>query len=479
MINIFKRRAIDMTEGPILNKLIVYAIPLIIASLLQTAFHMADTFVLGIFADNGNVCVGAVSTTGSLTNMIISLFIGLSVGGNVMVARYIGAKNDQSVKKTIGTAIVLSLIAGGILVIVGIFCTRTMLTWINVSDVHIDLATKYLTIYLCGAPFMLLYNYCSNILRGSGDTVRPMLYITIGGAINVVLNIILVVLTPLDVEGVAIATVASNAFAGIACFIALLKNNSSVRFEWKYFKIYKEEFGELLKVGIPSGINSCLFGLSNTLIGASINELGQIYGDFIVSGSGYANQFDNIIYVGMNSIALSAQAFVSQNYGARNYDRMKRTIFTSIGMVSVVGVVISGLMLAICYPLIFAISGSEQVAQATFTKTLWIGAFYTLCGIMDTLSYSLRGLGKSFTGMIITLVGTVLFRVVWVMLVFPLHKNEAMLYCVYPITWVITIITLVIVVVNVMKNIHKKFMLEDKIATAFRQETENKSVANN
>lgn len=472
-MELLKRREMDMTKGPIFKQIVAFAIPLVIANLLQTAFNMADTFILGIFADNGDLCVGAVSTTGSLINMIVSLFIGLSVGANVVVARFIGAKQEERVKKTIGTSVAISLIAGAILVLVGIFCSRTFLTWTNVDSDFIDLATTYLTIYLCGSPFMLLYNYSANILRASGDTVRPMFYITVGGVINVLLNIILVVFTPLDVEGVAIATVASNAFAGVACFISLLKNKSVAKFEWKYFKIYKYELGELLRVGVPSGINSALFGFSNTLIGSSINKLGVLHGNHIVAGSGYANQFDNIIYVCMNSIALSAQAFISQNYGARDYDRIKRTFFTSVGIVSVVGIVISGLMVALVYPLINAISGNPKVAEAALNKTLWIGAFYVLCGIMDTMSYSLRGVGKSFTGMVVTLTGTVFFRVLWILFIFPLNQTEAMLYSVYPITWAITIVTFIIIIYRIFKNLRRKFFLEDKIAKDFMEETQN------
>ena len=321
---------------------------------------------------------------------------------------------------------------------------------------------------------MLLYNYSANILRASGDTLRPMQYITIGGVIHVILNIILVVLTPLDVEGVAIATVASNAFASIACFRCLLKNKTVARFEWKYFTIYKNELMELIKVGVPSGINSALFGFSNTLISSSINRLGLLYGNHIVSGSGYANQFDNLIYVCMSSIALSAQAFVSQNYGARDYERIKKSFFVALGVVSVVGVVISALMLSLVYPLINVISGDPLVAKAALTKTIWIGALYTLCGLMDVMSFSLRGVGKSLTGMFVTLLGTVFFRVLWILFIFPINETEAMLYSVYPISWAITIIAFIIIISHVFKNLRKKFMLVEKINMDFRQESEAK-----
>ncbi|MBR5899994.1 MAG: MATE family efflux transporter [Clostridia bacterium] len=462
-----------MTQGPIFKQLITYVIPLIIANLLQMVFNLTDTLVLGVFAENGNLCVGAVATTGALISLITNLFIGLSTGANVMVARYIGAKKDESVKKTIGVAVFLSVVAGAILVLVGVFCSRHFLTLTGVSDLHIDLATRYITIYLCGAPFIMLYNYCANVLRASGDTVRPMLYITIGGVINVVLNIVLVVLTPLDVEGVAIATVVSNAFAGIACFITLLKGQSSVKFEWKYFRIFKEEFIELLKVGVPSGINGCLFAFSNVLIVSGTNELGKIFGNHIVTGAGYANQIDNIIYVCMNAVALSSQAFVSQNLGARKYERIKRSFFSSLGIVSVVGVSLGVLMICIAKPLFTAISGSQLVAKATFTKTFWVGLFYVLAGLMEVMSCSLRGLGKSFTGMIVTLSGTVLFRALWVWFIFPLKKTEAMLYCLYPISWIITVITLAIILAVVFRNLRRRLLTASNDAKIIKEESTN------
>ena len=455
-MGIFKRKQIDMTSGSIFKKMIAYVIPLIIANLLQMAFNMADTFVLGIFADNGNVDVGAVSTTAPVVNMGLSLFIGLATGANVMVARYIGARQDERVKKVIGLSVFASLMAGTILAIAGIFGTRIFLTWLDVSSVHIEPATRYLTIYLCGTPFIMLYNFCANILRASGDTVRPMAYITIGGVINVVLNAILVIFTPFDVEGVAIATVACNAFAGIACFLTLLKSKTFVKFEWKYFRIYKDEIVEIVKIGIPSGINSCLFAFSSMLISSSINQLGVIFGDHIVTGSGYSNQFDNITYVCMNAVALASQAFVSQNLGAKNYQRVKQTLSVSLILVTITGIVVGAVMVALVKPIILAISGSELVANSALEKSLWIGALYVLNGIMDTMSFYLRGLGKSMTGMIVTLVGTVLFRAIWIWFIFPLNKTTAMLYCVFPITWVITIIIFVVILVVVLKNLRKQ-----------------------
>ena len=461
-MGLLKRREIDMTTGPIFKQLVKYAIPLIVANLLQTAFNLADTLVLGMFAENGNTCVGAVGTTSAITNLCIAMFIGLSVGSNVMVARHIGAKNQEAIKRTVGLSVFLSVFAGIVLVIIGVFCSKYFLQWTGVSQVHFDLANRYLTIYLCGMPFIMLYNFCASILRASGDTFRPMIYITIGGVLNVILNIILVVFTPLDVEGVAIATVASNAFAGIACLIVLIKSKTTTKFEWKYFRVFKQELIQLLRIGVPSGIQSCVFAFSNVLITSSMNELGKIYGPHILSGSGYSGQIDNIIYVMMDAIALSAQVFISQNLGARNYGRIKSTLVTSVSMVGVLGLSLSGLLVLLIKPIVFAISGDQQVMQAAFARTVWVTVFYFLCGIMNTMSFSLRGLGKSFISMIIVVVGNVVLRVLWISFVFPLNKTEAMIYVLYPITWAITITMLAIILVVILKDLKQKLKIEDK-----------------
>ena len=458
---LLKRREMDMTVGPIFKQLVTYAIPLIIANLLQTAFNLVDTLVLGMFAEDGNTCVGAVSTTSAIINLCVAMFIGLSVGANVMVARNIGAKNEEGVKRTIGLSVFLSVFAGIVLVFIGVFCSKLFLKWTGVSAVHLELANKYLTIYLCGMPFIMLYNFCASVLRASGDTYRPMIYITLGGVLNVILNIVLVVFTPLDVEGVAIATVASNAFAGIACLIALIKNKSVARFEWKYFRIFKQELVYMLKIGVPSGIQSCVFAFSNVLITSSMNQLGKIYGPHILSGSGYSGQIDHIIYVMMDAIALSAQVIISQNLGARNYGRIKHTLFTSVGMVAVLGLSLSSLLLLLIKPIVLAISGDQLVAQAAFTRTVWVTIFYFLCGSMNTMSFSLRGLGKSFTSMIIVIVGNVVLRVLWISFIFPLNKTEGMIYVLYPITWFITATVLAVVLTFVLKNL--KLKLQNKI----------------
>lgn len=453
----------DLTNGPIFKNLIIYAIPLIFTNLLQVAFNLADTLVLGAFAENGNTCVGAVSTTSSIINLCVALFIGLSVGSNVMVARHVGAKNEQGVKRTIGLSVFISLVAGIVLLFVGLFCSRTFLTWTGVNDVHIDLATKYLTIYLCGTPFIMLYNFCASILRASGDTFRPMVYMLIGGVVNVILNIILVVFTPLAVEGVAIATVTSNAIAGVCCFITLIKNNSTIKFEWKYFRVYKQELIDLIKIGVPSGIQSCVFAFSNVLISSSMNQLGKIYGEHIISGSGYSGNIDNAIYMIMDAIALSAQVFVSQNLGARDYNRIKKSLLTSVGLVGVVGFTLSMILLLLIKPIVLAISGDQLVAQAAFTRTSIVTVFYFLCGIMNTMSFSLRGLGKSFISMLVVLIGNIVFRVFWILLIFPISRTEFMLYVLYPITWVVTIIALIVVLFVVLKKLKLKLAVEDKL----------------
>ena len=465
-----KKHEIDMTEGTIFKKMVLFAVPLIITNLLQTLFTLADTLVLGAFADQGNLCVGAVSTTAAIINLVIALFIGLSAGANVMVARYIGARRAENVKRTIGLSVCLSVVAGGMLVLVGAIMSRTFLIWTGCGKEFIDLATRYLTIYLCGAPFMMLYNFSASVIRASGDTVRPMAYIMIGGVVNVILNIVLVVFTPLDIEGVAIATVISNAIAGICCLVTLIKSSSDVKFEWKYFRFYKEELLEILKVGVPSGIQGAIFAFSNVLVTASINRLGVIFGKHIVSGSGYATQLDNLVYVGMNAVALATQAFVSQNLGARKPDRIKRTILIGTTMAFVTGQALGIIMILICKPVIFAISQDWLVAEAAFVKCFFIGFFYSLCGIMDTLSYSLRGLGKSMLGMLIALFGSILLRIIWIFTIFEIFTTETGLYSVYPISWIVTDIVLIIAVINEYKKINKTLFLQEKMSNTLQQD---------
>ena len=404
-----KKLEMDMTTGPIFKKIARFSIPLMLMNILQLLFNAADVFVVGIFVDD--VAVAAVGTNGALINLIINLFIGLSVGANV-VARYLGENNREKVRKNIGLSIFVALISGIILLFVGFFCARTFLEWMGCDPKVIVLATKYLKIYFLGMPIIILYNFCASILRAAGDTVRPLIFLTIGGVVNVGLNIFFVVVLHKDVEGVAIATVVSQGIAAVLSIIVLLKNEGDVKLELKYIRFYPKDFIELVKVGLPSGIQSCMFSISNVLIQSSINSLG----DKAMSGYAYEMQIANIVYTAMNAIALACMSFVGQNFGSKNVERIKKIIIQSSLFVTIVGVSLGVLVTFLAVPFLRLITSDEEVLAYTQEILYFVALPYFLCGVMDVVAYAMRSLGKSFTTMIICIFGACIFRIIWIYL---------------------------------------------------------------
>ncbi len=446
----FKNREMNMCEGAILKKLIIYALPLMATNVLQLLFNAADVAVLGVF--KGDAPVGAVGSTGALINLIVGLFVGLSVGANVLIARCVGENNEKRARRIVGMSMLISVAIGVVLSVVGICFARTFLSWMQCPIDRIDLATKYLRIYFIGAPIMLLYNFCASILRAVGDTMRPLIFLLISGVVNVGLNVLFVAVFNKDVEGVAIATITSQAISAVLSIITLLKGNGFAKLELRRIKIYPKELLMMIKIGLPSGIQGCLFSLSNVLIQSSINA----FGGMVVDGNAIAMQLDGFIFTSMNAISLSSLAFVSQNLGANNYDRIKKTLFRAIGLVVAVGIVVSAIIMAIAPFVCSFIADSEEVAGYALLRIYMIASTYFICGIMDVLSNSLRGLGKSSLAMCLTLIGTCLLRVVYVWTVVKWYKNLYVLYAVYPISYVISIAMFVIAYVPVMRQIKRQ-----------------------
>ncbi|MBQ7373611.1 MAG: MATE family efflux transporter [Clostridia bacterium] len=453
----FKKREMNMCEGAILKKLIVYALPLMATNVLQLLFNAADVAVLGIF--KGDAPVGAVGSTGALINLIVGLFVGLSVGANVLIARCVGENNEKRARRIVGMSMLISVVIGVLLSIVGIVFARTFLSWMQCPENRIDLATKYLQIYFIGAPIMLLYNFCASILRAVGDTLRPLIFLLISGIANVGLNVLFVTVFNKDVEGVAIATITSQAVSAVLSVITLLKGKGFAKLELRRIKIYPKELLMMIKIGLPSGIQGCLFSLSNVLIQSSINA----FGGLVVDGNAIAMQLDGFIFTSMNAISLSSLAFVSQNLGANNYERIKKTLWRAIGLVVVVGVVVSAIIMAISPAICSFIADSEDVANYALIRVYMIASTYFLCGIMDVLSNSLRGLGRSALAMSLTLIGTCLLRVVYVWTVIRSFKNLYLLYAIYPISYVISIVMFVIAYVPVMRSIKRQIANKKEI----------------
>ena len=382
----------------------------------------------------------------------MGLFIGLSVGANVLIARSVGENNETRARRIVGTSMVISVTIGIVLAVVGITFARTFLTWMDCPDGVIDLATKYLRIYFLGMPIMLLYNFCASILRAVGDTLRPLIYLLISGIVNVGLNVFFVAVLNKDVEGVAIATITAQAISAVLSVIALLRGKGFAKLEIRRLKVYPKELLMMIKIGLPAGFQGCLFSLSNVLIQSSINS----FGDLVVAGNSIAMQLDGFIFNAMNAVSLSSLAFVSQNFGARNYDRIKRSIRCAIGIVVAVGIIVSGLI-AIISPFVCSIiADSKQVVEYALLRIYLIASTYFLCGIMDVLSNSLRGLGRSTLAMCLTLIGTCLFRVIYISTVLVWYRSLYVLYAVYPISYVISIIMFTIAYIPVMKKVKQQ-----------------------
>ncbi len=423
---------VNMTEGGIMKKLIIYSLPLIASNILQLLFNAADIAVVGRFADK--LALAAVGSTGALINLIIGLFVGLSVGANVVIAKCVGENNEEKAQNVVGVSIVISIIFGILLAIIGFIFANTFLRWMNCDKEVIDLATLYMKIYFLGMPVVMLYNYASSILRAVGDTVRPLIYLICGGVINVLLNIIFVTVFDMTVDGVALATVISQAFSAIATLITLRKSKGFCHLDYNRLKIFKTEFIEMLKIGLPAGIQGCFFSISNVIIQSSINS----FNADVIAGNTIASNIDGFLYNAMVAVSLSSLAFVSQNLGAGKIDRIKKVVWSSALLVFIIGFSLGLISILFAEPLIKIYNRDPSVVLVAKERLIFLSSTYFLCGIMDVFSNSLRGLGRSTTAMVVTLTGSCLLRIVWIATVFKLKRELMIIYIIYPISWFVT-----------------------------------------
>ena len=451
------RFEMDMCSGPLLKKLIIYTLPLLLTNVLQLTFNMADIIVLGSLVSDD--AVAAVGATGALINLIIGLFVGLSVGANVLVARCVGSGDKDKAHKIVGMSVLLGVTIGILLGIVGFFCSRYFLEWMGCDAEVIDMATKYMRIYFVGMPIILLYNFCAAILRAVGDTVRPLIYLVVGGVVNVGLNVLFVAVFHKDVEGVAIATVVSQLISAVLSVITLLKSDGYARFKWGNLRLYKAELAEMAKIGLPAGLQGCVFSLSNVVIQSTVNSFGKT----VMTANTVASQLDGFIYNAMNAVSLSAMAFVSQNLGARNFDRINKTTKEALALAGVVGVVMGGMVLLLRVPLCNLFTDSQEVVQLACSRLYIIATTYFTCGLMDVMSNVMRGLGRSTTAMIVSLSGSCLFRILWIMTLCRWIHTLPMLYWVYPVSWVLTFIIFAFMYKPTLKKVRSAAIAEDEV----------------
>lgn len=427
-----KSNSIDMTEGSIFNKIILFAIPLMLSSILQLLFNAADLVVVGKFA--GSESLAAVGSTNALINLLVNLFIGLSMGASVVMGRCIGARRYDEAHKTLHTAMAIATVGGVMMIFVGYFASAPMLKLMATPDDVINLSILYMKIYFVGMPGMMAYNFGSAILRSAGDTKRPLYFLTVAGVINVILNLILVIGFHMGVAGVAIATAASQYISGFFVVMALVKSEGYMQLHLKELRFHKDQAIEMIRIGFPAGLQGIIFSISNVLIQSSINSFGKI----VMAGNTAASNIEGFVYTAMNSIYQTALSFTSQNMGAKRYDRIDKILFECqltviiIGLVAGIGAYTMGDKLLAIY------DSDPEVIGYGLTRMSLVCAPYFLCGMMDVMVGSLRGMGYSIMPMIVSLTGACLFRVIWILTVFAANHTLFTLYISYPISWALT-----------------------------------------
>ena len=424
---------IDMTHGPLLGKLIIFTIPIILSGVLQLLFNAADVIVVGRFA--GEASLAAVGSTGSLINLMTNLFIGMSVGANVCAAQFYGGGHHKDVKKTVHTSTAFSIICGVVLIFIGLFLARPILEIMGSPEDVIGLAALYVRIYFLAMPAVMLYNFLAAILRAAGDTTHPLIFLTVAGVVNVILNLILVVFFNMGVAGVAIATVTSNYISCGMLVAFFTKQEDALKLEFSKIKIDKKILNRIIRIGLPAGIQGTVFSLSNVVIQSAINS----FGTAVIAGSSAAASIEGFVYVSMNSVSQTCVTFVGQNYGAGDEKRVKRVIFECLGIVTVVGLILGNLAYYFASPLLGIYTDSSAAVAAGTLRLFWVCCPYFLCGIMDTLTGGLRGLGRSTVPMIVSLIGACATRLVWIATYFQLHKTEDVLFFSYPGSWLLTL----------------------------------------
>ena len=423
-----------MCEGAILPKMLKFTVPLMLSSILQLMFNAADVVVVGRFA--GDNSLAAVGCTGSLINLLINLFVGLSVGTNVMAARHYGAKQKSELHATIHTSITIAAIGGIILTLVGVFFTKGILELMGTPDAVLPLAALYLRIYFLGMVSNMLYNFGSAVLRAVGDTRRPMYYLFIAGVINVVLNLFFVIVLRMDVAGVALATIISQTVSAALVIKCLITSKTEIRLVLKDLGIDTKELKNIIRIGIPAGLQGCIFSLSNVVIQSSINSFGEI----TVSGSSACQNLEGFVYVAMNSFYQAALAFIGQNMGAGKYGRIRNIIICALLSVTVTGVALGQLELTFGRKLLGIYTTNPQVVEAGMARMRIIDSTYFLCGLMDVMVGVLRGIGYSVMPMIVSLIGACGTRLLWIATVFRIdqyHKVETV-YVSYTFSWFLT-----------------------------------------
>lgn len=425
----------NLCEGPLLKKIIIYTIPIILTGMLQLLFNAADLMVVGRFC--GSRSVAAVGATGSLINLLINAFIGLSVGSGVSVAQGLGANDNEDVYRVVHTTIPVAILGGAVLTVVGVLGAESFLRGMGTPENVLKLSVIYLQVYFCGMIPSMLYNFGAAILRAAGDTRGPLVYLTLAGFLNVGLNVLFVTALQMDVAGVALATVFSQTLSAVLILFALVKRTDACHLSLRSMHIYRKQLGKILRIGLPAGLQSTLFNISNVLVTASVNSFGEV----AMSGSAAAGNIEGFLYVAVNAFHQTSLNFIGQNKGAKKYDRIGRVIGISLVLVTVVAVVLGVTAYVFARPLLsLYITDSEEAIGFGISRMTYIVLLYFLCGLMDVMTGALRGLGVSVEPLVITVLGVCGVRIAWIYTVFPMpaYHTLGFLFLSYPVSWGIT-----------------------------------------
>ncbi len=449
-----KRYEIDMVNGNLFIKIIRFSIPLALMGILQLLYNTADLIVVGNFSGDSEA-LGAVGSTGSLINLFINLFMGLSVGTNVVCARLFGANEKNRVGKVVHTSILMSFLIGIVLGILGfLFCKELLLLMNN----DLELSRIYLRIYFVGMPFNLCYNFAAAVLRAVGDTKRPLYFLTISGFVNVLLNLLFVIVFRLSVAGVAMATVISQFLSFLMIIVTLIKTNECYKLKLKELKISLNELKQIIKIGLPAGIQSSIFSISNVLIQSSVNMFGTV----AMNGNTAAQSIEGFVYTSMNSVYHASLAFTGQNYGARNVKNIKKVTLYSLIIVTMFALIIGQPLFWFGRSVISLYTKVPVEIEVAYIRLHYLTLPYFLCGIMDVMVGILRGIGYSVMPMIVSIVGVCGFRVAWILGFFYQYSSFQdvtdlnMLYVSYPISWTITFLVHFVTYLVVSKKVFKQ-----------------------
>lgn len=426
----------SMLRGPLFPNIITYSIPIILTSILQLLFNAADLVVVGRFC--GSVSVAAVGATGSITALFVNLFIGLSVGAGVSTAHAIGGKNDEETHRTVHTALPTALVGGAVLSILGIAFSETFLRWMGTPENVLPLSALYMRIFFGGMIFNMVYNFSAAILRAAGDTKSPLIFLTIAGIVNVVLNVIFVTAFDMNVAGVALATTISQGISAVLAVIALMRRTDACKLQIKKLRFYKKQFKKIVSLGLPAGVQSSMFAISNVVIQSSINS----FGDVFMSGNASASNLEGFVLVAMDAFNQAALNFTGQNVGAGQYKRVRKILLTCLACTAAVGLVGGLTVFAFGRQLLgIYITDSPQAIEYGILHLSYVCAPYFVLGMTNVMGGALRGLGVSVPPMIISILGICGVRIAWISTIFqmPQYHTPGCLFFSYPLSWVITL----------------------------------------